>query len=143
MNPERFVLSPGAKDLLEALTVRNIPRTIATSSEITNVTFFVEHLGLNRWFDTAKIVYDDGHLPGKPAPDFYLAAAKRIGFDPSQCIAVEDAISGIASAYAAGIGFLVALGESATHPRLLSCPGVALVIDSLTDFPEERLLAAR
>src|SRR5437764_3204159 len=53
----------------------------ATSSEITNLKFFMEHLRLGRWFDVAKIIYDDGSRPGKPAPDVYLAAARNIGVD--------------------------------------------------------------
>jgi len=70
---------------------------------------------LDRWFDVAKIVYDDGVRPGKPAPDIYLAAAENIGLAPSQCVVVEDAISGIQSAQVAGIGHIVALGRLAAH----------------------------
>jgi HAD superfamily hydrolase (TIGR01509 family) len=140
MTPRRFVLSPGAKELLEALTAHDIPRTIATSSEITNVTFFIEHLDLGRWFDLGRIVYDDGRRPGKPAPDIYRAAAMSVRLDPSECVVVEDATAGLASAHAAGIGYVVALGEPAAHARLLACPGVALAIESLRDFPRERLL---
>ena len=83
----------------------NIPRTIATSSEITNVQFFIQHLSLHRWFDVTKIVYDDGVRPGKPAPDMYLAAARNIGIAAGECMVVEDAISGLQAAHAAGIGW--------------------------------------
>ena len=141
LNPRRFVLSPGARDLLETLARSNIPRTIATSSEITNLHFFIEHLRLDRWFDVAKIVFDDGVRPGKPAPDFYLAAARNIGVAPSECVVVEDAVSGIAAAYAAGIGYIVAIGAPAAFEKLLACDGVAVAIKSLRDFPREKLLA--
>src|SRR6202035_14168 len=114
MNPRRLVLSPGARDLLETLARRNIPRTIATSSEITNLNFFIEHLRLDRWFDVEKIVYDDGMRPGKPAPDIYLAAARNMGLAPSECVVVENAVSGLAAAYAAGIGYIVAIGAPET-----------------------------
>lgn len=141
LNPRRFVLSPGARDLLETLARSNIPRTIATSSEITNLHFFIEHLRLDRWFDVAKIVFDDAVRPGKPAPDFYLAAARNIGIAPSECVVVEDAVSGIAAAYAAGIGYIVAIGAPAAFEKLLACDGVAVAIKSLRDFPREKLLA--
>jgi HAD superfamily hydrolase (TIGR01509 family) len=140
LNPRRLVLSPGARDLLETLARRNIPRTIATSSEITNLNFFIEHLRLDRWFDVAKIVYDDGMRPGKPAPDIYREAARNIGVAPSECVVVEDAVSGIAAAYAAGIGYIVAIGAPAAFQRLLACNGVAVAIKSLRDFPREQLL---
>jgi len=139
-NPRRLVLSPGAQSLLETLARRDIPRTIATSSEITNLKFFMEHLRLDRWFDVAKIIYDDGSRPGKPAPDVYLAAARTIGVAPHECAVVEDAVSGIAAAHAAGIGYIVAIGAPAALEKLRACDGVATAIESLRDFPRERLL---
>jgi len=142
-NPGQFVLSPGAQELIDALALGNVPRTIATSSEITNLNFFIQHLRLARWFDVAKIVYDDGSRPGKPAPDVYLAAAENIHAEPGQCIVVEDAVSGLESAYAAGIGCIIGLGGPAVRARLLACKGVELVIESLRDFPRELLLNDR
>ena len=80
---EAFKLSPGAEDLLDFLAARQIPRTIATASEKTNLGFFVAHLHLDRWFDVGLIVYDDGSRPGKPAPDIYLQAAQNLGLAPA------------------------------------------------------------
>jgi beta-phosphoglucomutase-like phosphatase (HAD superfamily) len=140
MNSRRFVFSPGAADLLDWVAKHNIQRTIATSAEIVNLNFFIQHLRLDRWFDVEKIVYDDGIRPGKPAPDIYVDAARSIGVEPHWCIVVEDALPGIASAQAAGIGYIVALGAPVTHAQLLQQPGVSLAIKSLRDFPRERLL---
>jgi len=139
-NPGQFVLSPGAQELIEALLLARVPRTIATSSEITNLNFFIQHLRLAQWFDVAKIVYDDGSRPGKPAPDVYLAAAENIHTEPGQCIVVEDAVAGLESANAAGIGCIIGLGGPAARARLLACQGVQLVIESLRDFPRALLL---
>ena len=138
-HPGQFVLSPGAIALLEALEPHRIAHTIATSSEITNLRFFVEHLALARWFDRTLIVYDDGHMAGKPAPDIYLQAAQRLGVAPAQCIVVEDSLSGIESARAAGIGYVIALGPRERHAQLRACPGVAQVIESLEEFPRALL----
>jgi beta-phosphoglucomutase-like phosphatase (HAD superfamily) len=139
-NPDEFVLSPGAEPLLEALVAAAIPRTIATSSEITNVRFFIEHLQLARWFDVSQIVYDDGTRPGKPAPDIYKAAAANLGLAPKDCVVVEDAVSGIASAHAAGIGHLIGLAQASERARIAECPGVAEVIESLGEFPRALLI---
>lgn len=138
-NPRRFVLSPGARDLLETLVRNNISRTIATSSEITNLEFFIQHLSLDRWFDVGRIVYDDGARPGKPAPDIYLAAARNIGVAPGECVVVEDAVSGLQAAHAAGIGYIVGLGAPAAQAKLRACPGVGAVIDTLEQFPRDTL----
>jgi beta-phosphoglucomutase-like phosphatase (HAD superfamily) len=139
-NPNRFVLAPGAHDLLDTLTHDHVPRTIATSSEITNLQFFIQHLQLHRWFDVSKIVYDDGVRPGKPAPDMYLAAARNVGVAPSECMVVEDAVSGIQAAHAASIGYIIGLGAPGAHAKLRACMGVAAVIESLEQFPHNILL---
>jgi len=138
--PGRMTLSAGAQDLLEWLKAASIPRTIATSSGIRNVEFYIEHLHLDRWFEVGKLIYDDGVRPGKPAPDMYLAAARNIGVEPGGCIVVEDAVSGVMAAQAAGIGYIVGIGAAEGHARLLASKGAARVIDTLRDFPRELLL---
>jgi len=140
--PNRMTLSAGAQDLLEWLSGAGIPRTIATSSGITNVRFFIEHLRLERWFEAGKIIYDDGARPGKPAPDMYLAAARNIGVDPVGCVVVEDAVSGVMAAQAGGIGYIVGIGAAASHAKLLTSRGAAVVIETLRDFPRERLVGS-
>ena len=137
--PNRLALSAGAQELLDWLKLAGIPRTIATSSGIRNVEFYVEHLHIDRWFEVGKLIYDDGVRPGKPAPDMYLAAARNIGLDPVRCVAVEDAVSGVMAAQAAKIGYLVGIGASAGHASLLKSKGAAAVIGSLRDFPRELL----
>jgi HAD superfamily hydrolase (TIGR01509 family) len=97
---EDFRLSPGAPALLDLLAAQGIPRTIATASGRANVDFFVTHLELGRWFEVERFVYDDGHLPGKPAPDMYRRAAANLGLAPARCIVVEDSRSGIQAARA-------------------------------------------
>ena len=61
--------------------------------------------------DIDKIVYANGKIPGKPAPDIYLIAAQNLGLDPKDCIVVEDAISGINAAENAGIGKIIAMAS--------------------------------
>ncbi len=139
MNPRRFVFSPGTHELLDQLVKRNIPHAIATSADASDVEFFIRHLGLDRWFDLANIVYDDGVRPGKPLPDIYLEASRRLGVEPHWCVAVEDSVPGLAAAQCAGIGYIVALGLPSTHERLMALPGVSLAIQSLRDFPRELL----
>ncbi|MGD8791995.1 MAG: HAD family phosphatase [Anaerolineae bacterium] len=130
-----FCLSPGAVELLDFLATRSIPRTIATASGRQNLDFFLAHLGLARWFDPDRIVYDDGTRPGKPAPDVYLTAAQRLDLAPARCIVVEDALSGIQAARAAGIGCIVALGPPEKHSALAALDGVDTVVESLAQLP--------
>lgn len=138
---DAFALSPDARELLDWLVAQGVPRAIATSSEQTNVAFFTLHLGLDTWFAREQVVYDDGQLAGKPAPDIYLRAAERLGLPPAECIVVEDAPSGIAAAHTAEVGHIVALGPATQHSRLRELPGVAQVITSLAEFPRALLAA--
>jgi beta-phosphoglucomutase len=110
-----FRLSPGAGELLDFLRDRGIPRTIATASKRVNVDFYIKSLRLERWFDPAKIVFDDGIRPSKPAPDYYRDAAAMVELEPARCVVVEDALSGIGSARAAGIGWVVGMRHPANE----------------------------
>ncbi len=133
-HPKEFCLSPGAKDLLDWLVDKNIPRTIATSSEITNLEFYFKHLGLEQWFDRSLIAYDDGKIPCKPDPTLYLRAAQSLKLSPAVCIVIEDAPSGIEAAKKAGIGKIIALGPVETHESLRKIEGVREVIATLDEF---------
>ena len=134
-HPEIFKLAPFAEEFLNYLKESNIPRTIATMSEKDNVDFYIKEFHLEKWFDVEKIVYSDGIIPGKPAPDIYLIAAKRLGLDPKNCIVVEDAISGINAAKNAGIGKVVAIA-SMENPDFYSDLGVDLIITDFKDYKE-------
>lgn len=111
LKPEEFKLAPGAVEFLDYLKENNIPRTIATMSEWDNVEFYIKEFQLEKWFDLDKIVYSDGTIPGKPAPDIFLIAAEKIRLNPSDCVVIEDAIAGIKSAQSAGIGKIIAIAS--------------------------------
>ncbi len=138
LGPE-FRLSPGADDLLDFLAAHRVPRTIATSSDRINLDFFIQHLRLERWFEVALLVYDDGLRPGKPAPDIYLQAAHNLGLEPLCCMVVEDSRAGVQAAHTAGIGHIIALGPAHRHAQLAQLEGVDEVIENLEQFPAERL----
>lgn len=132
-------LAPYAVEFLDYLKENNIPRTIATMSEKDNVDFYIEHFQLEKWFDIDKIVYSNGRIKGKPAPDIYEIAAKNLGLAPDECIVVEDAISGIESARAAGIGKIVAIASMEPVELYQNIPAVKQIITDFKDF--ERILS--
>ena len=109
LDKENFKLAPGAIEFLDYLKENNIPRTIATMSEWDNVEFYIKEFNLARWFDIDKIVYSNGKIPGKPAPDIFMIAAEKIKLAPKDCIVFEDAIAGINAAKSAGIGKIIAV----------------------------------
>ena len=96
--------APGAEDLFDFLKAKGIPFTIATSAGIENVSFYYENMHLDRWFSMDKIVYDQGIFRGKPHPDVFLAAAKKLELNPEETVIFEDSVPGIIAAQRAGAG---------------------------------------
>ena len=135
----QYQLAPGAVSLLDELKLQNIPFTIATSSPEMNIGFFNRMLGLDKWFDVLKIAHDDGSIRSKPAPDLYLRAAEFLALAPGDCVVIEDARSGIASAHAAGIGHIIAIGPKDRHDVLRKIEGVDEVIESLDQIDVQKL----
>ena len=110
-HPERLHLTEGAEELLDYLKENGIPFALATGSEWDNMVFFYRYLGLGRWFDEGNTVYVNGTFPGKPAPDMYRIAARKIGLSPSDCLVFEDGTSGILAANRAKAGAVIAMYE--------------------------------
>lgn len=137
---ENTVLAPGAIDFLNFLKENNVPMTIATMSEKDNVDFYIEQFNLAKWFDLDKIVYSDGTLKGKPAPDIYLKAANILNLKPKDCIVVEDAISGIESARAAGIGKIIAIASMESVDLYKKIPCVKQIIKTFHEIDKTELL---
>jgi len=95
---EKYTLAPGAEELLDELVSIGIPVTIATSSQKTNVDFYFDYFGLSKWFDYQKVVFDNGKIKPKPAPDIFVEAAKKIKVNVQGCLILEDSFTGIQAA---------------------------------------------
>jgi HAD superfamily hydrolase (TIGR01509 family) len=93
-------LLPGAVDAVTALAGR-WPLAVASSSPPALIEAV---LAAARVADCFRAVVSSEEVPrGKPAPDVYLAAADRLGADPTRCVAIEDSASGLRAAAAAGM----------------------------------------
>ena len=100
-----IVPAQGAKELLQRLADGAIPTGLASNSPRSYVRLVLRCLGLDGHFPF-PVARDD--VPnGKPYPDPYLEACKRLGVDPVRCLAVEDSPVGVASAVAAGLAVAV------------------------------------
>ncbi|WP_411677377.1 HAD family hydrolase [Caproicibacter sp.] len=129
-----FHLACGAVRLLNELASRQIPRTVATASGKTNLDFYVSSFQLEKWFDIQKVIYDDGMIPGKPNPDFYIRASQAIAVPAKNCIVVEDAVSGIQAAHSAGIGKVIAICPRNKQEIFAEMPEVYDVISNFYEF---------
>jgi HAD superfamily hydrolase (TIGR01509 family) len=73
---------------------------------------------------------------GKPAPDVYLEAARRMGVDPTTCAAVEDSTNGLRAAHAAGM-VVIATPNHAFPPAADALALAAVVVDGIQDVTPE------
>ena len=97
---EHLPLIEGAAEAVERLAAR-WPLGVASSSNRPIIDLVLELSGLAKFF---SVTVSSEEVPrGKPAPDVYLEAAKRLGVDPAACAAIEDSHNGILSAKAAGM----------------------------------------
>lgn len=96
-------LSPmnGLHRLIERLEREAVPMALATSAPKLNVEHTLAELDLASAFPI--IVRGDEVARGKPAPDVFIEAARRLGVDPAGCLVFEDAPMGIEAAHAAGM----------------------------------------
>lgn len=96
----------GLPALLDFIAERRLGLGIATSTKADWAAFTLERSGLAGRFEV--VVTGDQIARGKPAPDIYLEAARRLNVAPSRCVAIEDSEAGIRSIAAAGmVGILV------------------------------------
>ena len=127
-------LMEGAPELFDALTERGVPFALATASELDNVQFYLEDLGLKKWFTMDRIVYDQGLLPSKPDPAFYLEAARRLKMRPEDCVVAEDSPSGIQAAANARAGRIVAIDRTAPRAWLEANPAIFAIVHDFWGF---------
>ncbi|MEU1391745.1 MULTISPECIES: HAD family phosphatase [unclassified Nonomuraea] len=94
---------PGAPELLAELAAAGVPTALVTASPRGIVELVLPRLG--HAFDL--VIADEDTARGKPHPDPYLEAARRLRVAPARCVAVEDSPAGVAAATAAGCRVLV------------------------------------
>ena len=98
---EGLALKPGVRELLDWLEGRAIPRAVATSTRRDRACAKLGETGLLPRFQA--LVGGDEVASGKPAPDIYVEAARRLDESPARCVALEDSEPGVRSALAAGM----------------------------------------
>jgi alpha,alpha-trehalase len=81
-------------------------------------------------------------LPGKPAPDYFLEAARRLGVVPGRAMVIEDAVSGVVAGRRGGFGLVVGVSREGTDEALRRA-GADLVVHRLTEIATRPVQAAR
>ena len=121
----------------EAVAVIPQRKCVASSSNPDWLERYITQIGL--WSSFAPNVFSAVEVAhGKPAPDLFLHAARKMGVDPARCIVIEDSVPGVTGAAAAGmrvLGFTATAWDPATHGPRLMAAGATTIFDDMRDLP--------
>jgi HAD superfamily hydrolase (TIGR01509 family) len=131
-------LLPGAGDAVRRLSDR-WPLGLASSSNREVIDHVLKTAGWEEAFSAT--VSSEEVARGKPAPDVYAEALRRLGVAPARAVAVEDSGPGIASAHAAGLA-VVAVPNAEFPPAPAVLARAAVVLSSLADLGADAVTAA-
>ncbi len=123
---------PGIEPLLEAMQWRRIPYALATNSDDHYARRCLALGGLAEAFPVR--VTRDQVRSGKPEPDVYLEAARRLGVEPGRCLVLEDSETGLQAARAAGTQPLLIQRSERLRAKLRD--QALLALPSLTELTQ-------
>jgi beta-phosphoglucomutase len=119
---------PGVVTLMKSLYEYGIKSAIASSAVPENIEIILQGLGIADCFQA--IVHGMEVKEGKPSPQIFLLAAKKLKVPPGNCVVIEDAIAGVAAARRAGMK-CIAVTNSHTKEALKEAD---LIVDSLGEI---------
>lgn len=105
----------GVLQLIERLHQQDVPMAVGSSGPLANIRMILRTLGVENRFQVLSTGEDVTH--GKPDPEVFLVAARRLGMPPQRCVVLEDAPQGIEAARRAGMAVL-AVTSSRPAPEL-------------------------
>ena len=132
-------LVPGAVEAVRALA-GTFPLAVASSSNRPLIDAVLDTAGISDCF--AATVSSEEVARGKPSPDVYLEAARRLGTIPAGCAAVEDSANGMRAAHAAGMS-LIAFPTRITRRRRKRSPSRTSSLPRWTSSRRSRSRSSR
>jgi HAD superfamily hydrolase (TIGR01509 family) len=127
---------PGLMDLIHSLVGGNVQLALASSARLAKIEIVLGKLGLDDGTFEAVVSGQDHIKHGKPAPDIFLQAARKLGKLPAACMAFEDAQNGVEAINAAGM-FSVGVHNQFSLQRLgisQNLSGASLQVNSLSEL---------
>ena len=128
----RVGLFPFAKMTLEQLREMKLPLAVATSSVSASARPLLDRTGIRSLFSV--VITGDEVQQGKPHPDIYLRAAKKLGISPEACLVIEDSLAGIAAGKGANMRVAAIPDRRFVDPREYE-KEANYVLGSLSEIP--------
>src|SRR6478609_6967242 len=129
----RVSLFPSAKMTLEQLREMKLPLAVATSSVSASARPLLDRTGIRSLFSV--LITGDEVQQGKPHPDIYLRAAKKLGISPEACLVIEDSLAGITAGKAANMRVAAIPDRRFVDPREYE-KEANYVLGSLSEIPD-------
>ena len=128
-----IALLPGVLEWLQWFHARHMPMAVASSAPPENIDYLIDTLQIRSFFNE---LVSGAEMPGKPNPDVFLEAAKRLNLSPAVCIVIEDSIAGVEAARQAGMRCIAVATTNPAH--LLSAAN--LVVENLAGLNQPSFL---
>lgn len=121
----------GADEWIARVEAAGVPIALASSAPPGNRNMVLDGL---QWRARFRAIVEAEHLPGKPAPDVFFEAARRLDVAPAECLVFEDAVNGVRAAVTAG---MAVVGITTTVPAAsLLAAGARYVAPDFASLPE-------
>lgn len=127
---------PGTVAYLKAVRAAGLATAVVTASA--NGQAVLDAAGLDDLLDgrVDGVIAAEQNLPGKPAPDTYLAGAELLGVEPEHAVVIEDAIAGIQAGRAGGFGYVIGVDRLDQRAELAGA-GADVVVGDLAELLED------
>lgn len=128
--PTKLRAFPGAVECVRSFRAAGLKVAVASSADLVKIRANLEKIALPPSSWDALVSAEDA-IHKKPAPDLFLAAARKLGVDPGACVVIEDAINGVQAARAAGM-YCIAVAQTFPAESLASAHRVVPNLAALT-----------
>ena len=135
LQPGAVRVFDGSVDFVRAVRAAGLRTAVVSSSA--NTVAVLRTVGIEDLFDTRVdgVVAAERHLPGKPAPDTFLAAAAELGAEPAQAAVFEDALAGVEAGRRGGFALVVGVNRGGgEQAEALRRHGADVVVGDLAEL---------
>ena len=130
---------PGVVELIKLMAAAQFQLAIVSSTPKENIELITETLGIKKYF--SLFINGDDVKEGKPSPQGFLLAAKKLGVEPKNCVVIEDAVVGVRAAKRAGM-YCIAIANTYPREDILEADIVVNSLEEITVKTIEKLLTS-
>ncbi|MCA0432084.1 MAG: HAD family phosphatase [Proteobacteria bacterium] len=134
--PTELRAVPGLSETLALLRDRGLGMSVGSNSPSARIELALKVTGIAPFF--SHYSSPEHVAEGKPAPDIFLRCARLAGAQPADCVVIEDSITGVSAAMAAGIpviGYVGTHPDKMEHGAVLKAHGAFTIIQHMSELP--------